>query len=229
MQTVLITGAGRGIGLATTKKFLESGYIVVACSRNLSALNELMQTFGDACKPIYLDLNSEESMEELGNFLKSKKLEIDYFIHNAGHLVNKPFADINIEELQTVYRVNVLGPFRLTQLLIDSFSHNMHMVAISSMGGIQGSVKFPGLSAYSSSKAAIASLMECLQAEYAQSGYVFNTLCIGAVQTEMLENAFPGYSAPLLPEDMAVFIYQFTTSNQRFIKGKTLPVSTSTP
>ncbi|MDT8347626.1 MAG: SDR family oxidoreductase, partial [Flavobacteriaceae bacterium] len=108
-------------------------------------------------------------------------------------------------------------------------SRDTHVVAISSMGGVQGSVKFPGLSAYSSSKAAIISLMELLAEEYKENGPRFNSLALGAVQTEMLGEAFPDYQAPLDARQMAEFIADFAVNGQRFFNGKTLPVSSTTP
>lgn len=229
MQTLLITGAGRGIGLATTKLFLENGCTVMACSRNIEALVELQIDYPDTCIPIMLDLLDDLSIENLKKVIQDKNVALNYVIHNAGYLVNKPFVDITKAELDQVYHINVLAPFVLTQALLPYFTSNAHVVAISSMGGFQGSVKFPGLTAYSSSKAAVASLMECLQAEFAGYSHSFNSLCIGAVQTEMLKDAFPGYNAPLQPGQMAAFIYQFTTTAHQFIRGKTIPVSLSTP
>ena len=104
-----------------------------------------------------------------------------------------------------------------------------HVVIISSMGGIQGSVKFPGLSAYSSSKAAVINLTELLAEEYKESGPSFNVLALGAVQTEMLQEAFPGYKAPTTPSEMARFIGDFAFTGNKFFNGKILQVSNSTP
>ena len=104
-----------------------------------------------------------------------------------------------------------------------------HIVNISSMGGFQGSVKFPGLSAYSTSKAALCSFTELFAEEYKDSGIKMICLCLGAVQTEMLEEAFPGFKAPHSPEEMASFIYTFATTQGDFMNGKIIPVSQSTP
>lgn len=97
------------------------------------------------------------------------------------------------------------------------------------MGGVQGSMKFPGLSAYSSSKAAVITLTELLAEEYKETGPSFNVLALGAVQTEMLEEAFPGYKAPLSAEDMAEYIMDFSLTGNKYYNGKLLQVSNSTP
>jgi 3-oxoacyl-[acyl-carrier protein] reductase len=192
--------------------FLNSGWSVVACSRNIANLQNLKSIHPDHLHTIQLDLTDNSSIQNAAINITNVASTIDVLIHNAGHLVNKPFVNIQPDELLSCYQVNVLGPFKLTQLLHSSLAKNAHVLAISSMGGFQGSVKFPGLSAYSSSKAAIASLIECWQEEFKGSQQSYNCLCIGAVQTEMLENAFPGYQAPLKPTQMAGFIYQFATA-----------------
>jgi NAD(P)-dependent dehydrogenase (short-subunit alcohol dehydrogenase family) len=97
------------------------------------------------------------------------------------------------------------------------------------MGGYQGSVKFKGLSLYSATKAAIASLTECLATEYTNKNIFFNCLALGAVQTEMLNEVFPGYIAPLSAKEMAGFISQFAINGYKYFNGKVLPVSVSTP
>ena len=97
------------------------------------------------------------------------------------------------------------------------------------MGGIGGSSKFPGLAAYSSSKGAVNILTELLAEEYKETGPAFNTLALGAVQTEMLAQAFPGVQAPLSAMEMAEYIFKFSLEGQQFFNGKVLPVSSSTP
>jgi NAD(P)-dependent dehydrogenase (short-subunit alcohol dehydrogenase family) len=97
------------------------------------------------------------------------------------------------------------------------------------MGGVQGSVKFPGLSAYSSSKGAIITLTELLAEEYKETGPSFNVLALGSVQTEMLEEAFPGFKAPLSATEMAQYIMDFSLTGNKFYNGKILQVSSTTP
>ena len=97
------------------------------------------------------------------------------------------------------------------------------------LGGVQGSVKFPGLSAYSSSKGAVITLTELLAEEYKETGPSFNVLALGAVQTEMLEEAFPGYRAPVTALGMATYIKDFALTGQKLYNGKLLQVSNSTP
>jgi len=104
-----------------------------------------------------------------------------------------------------------------------------HVVTISSMGGVQGTMKFAGLSAYSSSKGAVITLSELLSEEYKDRGIAFNVLALGSVQTEMLAEAFPGYQAPVSAAEMATYIFDFTLTGHKFYNGKVLPVSSTTP
>jgi NAD(P)-dependent dehydrogenase (short-subunit alcohol dehydrogenase family) len=154
-------------------------------------------------------------------------------VHIKNNLLypNKAFDKIDYKELEIVYKVNVFAPFYLIQQLIHHLGRHSkaHVVNISSMGGFQGSAKFPGLSAYSSSKAAISGLTECLAEEFKDKNISVNCLAIGAVQTEMLDEAFPGYQAPLKPKEMAEYIYDFSLKGHKYFNGKILPVSSTTP
>jgi 3-oxoacyl-[acyl-carrier protein] reductase len=144
-------------------------------------------------------------------------------------LVNKPFSELSLEDFKQSYDVNVFGVFSLTQAVLPFFKKSSHVVNISSMGGVQGSAKFPGLAAYSSSKGALITLTELLAEEFKQTGPSFNVLALGAVQTEMLEEAFPGYKAPLTATQMAQYIIDFSLTGNTFYNGKVLEVSSSTP
>lgn len=152
-------------------------------------------------------------------------------VNNAGHIVNKPFEKIRARDLTAVYGTNVFAPFTLIQMLFPLMNtqRRSHILNISSMGGFQGSAKFPGLSAYSSSKAALCSLTECLAEEFRTRNVSVNCLAIGAVQTEMLSKAFPDYKAPLKAHQMAEFICHFATTGHQYFNGKIIPVSSATP
>lgn len=168
-------------------------------------------------------------MLKLSQWVTNQWRHIDIVINNAGKLVNKPFSEITSEEFLEVYQVNVLGVASLIKTILPFMSKEGHVVNISSMGGVQGSVKFPGLSAYSSSKGALITLTELLAEEYKETGPSFNVLALGAVQTEMLEEAFPGYKASLTASEMAQYIVGFALTGHKYYNGKLLQVSNSTP
>jgi len=221
---IVITGASRGIGFELVKLFIASGHQVLAISRNTDKLSELAK-YG--VTPLSFDLTNEDYtnlIEKVKSFGK-----IDVLINNAGALVNKPFSEITNAELLNIYKVNVFAPFRLVRDLSPYFSSRSHTVNISSVGGVQGSIKFPGLSAYSSSKGALTILTECLAEEFKQTKYRFNALALGAVQTEMLEEAFPDYQALVSAQEMAKYIVRFALKDGLYYNGKVLNVSLSTP
>ncbi|MCH2225002.1 MAG: SDR family oxidoreductase, partial [Crocinitomicaceae bacterium] len=145
-----------------------------------------------------------------------------------GILVNKPFDQISHDDFTTCYQVNVIGVMETVQAAIPKM-HSAHIINISSIGGFQGSVKFPGLTAYSTSKAALCSFTELFAEEYKETEIKMNCLCLGAAQTEMLEEAFPGYEAPVSAEKMAEYIVDFSLNANQWINGKIIPVSLSTP
>jgi short-subunit dehydrogenase len=227
MKTIVIIGASRGIGKELAIQSAEAGYRVIALARSQDKLDLLKADFPSIITA-KIDLASKNVKEELGSILKEVG-QVDYLINNAGILVNKPFKELTRDDFETSYQVNLIGIMLATQVVLQKMNKGAHVVNISSMGGFQGTMKFPGLAAYSSSKAALASSTELLAEEYKEEGISFNCLALGAVQTEMLEEAFPGYEAPLKPNEMAKYILDFTFNGAQFFNGKIVPVSSTTP
>jgi len=203
---------------------------VYCLSRNIDPIEKYKNEVGDSNRIKFLQFDFESlNTIELNSFLTIEN-GIDILINNAGYLVNETFGQISESNLRRMYEVNVLGPFRLMQIVLPLLrKDNSHVISIGSMGGVQGSVKFPGLSAYSSSKGGMSILTECLAEEYKESNIKFNCLALGAVQTEMLNEAFPGYEASVSAKEMAQYIYGFALNGPRFINGKVISVSNSTP
>jgi len=226
MANVIITGTSRGIGFELAKLFAKEGHNVLALSRNSKSINDLNNKQITA---IPFDLNRKEDYILVKEFLTKNWKTVDVLINNAGALLNKPFLEISTEEFINVYNVNVFGVAEITKIVLPFMKKDGHVLTISSMGGVQGSVKFPGLSAYSSSKAAVITLTELWAEEFKETGPFFNVLALGAVQTEMLEEAFPGYEAPTTALEMATYIKEFSLNGQKFYNGKMLQVSNSTP
>lgn len=222
-MNIIITGASRGIGFETAK-LLAKDHKVYCLSRNTLPLIHLNT---DNIIPIAFDLITFDKAI-LDDAFKSVE-SIDVIINNAGLLVNKPFSEISPSDLQNMYAVNVISPFRLIQYFYSKLSKHAHILNISSMGGVQGSAKFPGLSGYSSSKGAMTILTECLAEEFKEDEITVNCLALGAVQTEMLEEAFPGYQAPFSPQKMAKYVADFALNGKEYYNGKIMNVAVSTP
>lgn len=228
-MNIVITGCSRGIGLELVKLFSQQ-HDVYCLSRNIDPIEKYKNEVGNSDRIKFLQFDFESlNIIELNSFLDIEN-GIDILINNAGYLVNETFGQISEINLRKMYEVNVLGPFRLMQVVLPLLREdNAHVINIGSMGGVQGSVKFPGLSAYSSSKGGMSILTECLAEEYKDSTIKFNCLALGAVQTEMLNEAFPGYEASVSAKEMAQYIYDFALNGSRFINGKVISVSSSTP
>ncbi|OYX24635.1 MAG: short-chain dehydrogenase [Flavobacteriales bacterium 32-35-8] len=226
MSNIIITGTSRGIGFELVKLFAKSGHQVLALSRNHKPI-EILKL--DNVTSFTFDLSDVKSYKKVEEFVRTNWQHVDVLINNAGMLVKKPFSQLSMEDFETVYKTNVFGVAGLTKTVLPYMKQGSHVVTISSMGGVQGSMKFPGLAAYSSSKAAVINLTELLAEEYKDSGISFNVLALGAVQTEMLEEAFPGYIASTSALEMANYIFDFALNGQKYYNGKLLQVSNSTP
>ena len=225
MKNIIITGTSRGIGYELALQFAEAGHQVLAISRKTP--QTLIDHQNISC--LSVDLASDNDLEVVSKFLSSTWKKVDIIIHNAGSLLLKPFENTTAEEFENIYKVNVFGVANLTRISLSYLQKGSHVVTVSSMGGIQGSAKFAGLSAYSSSKGAVITLSELLAEEYKERGIAFNVLALGAVNTEMLQEAFPGYEAPLSPREMADYIFDFALTGNKYYNGKVLQVSSSTP
>ncbi|WP_298903122.1 SDR family oxidoreductase [uncultured Psychroserpens sp.] len=225
-KNIIITGTSRGIGFELVHLFANQGHNVLALSRNAQPVNNL---HFDNISSFAFDLCEEGDYQKVEQFIINEFKQVDILINNAGMLLNKPFAQTTFKDFSKVYETNVFGVSEMTRTVLPYMKNDGHVVTISSMGGIQGSMKFPGLAAYSSSKGAVITLTELLAEEYKESGPQFNVLALGAVQTEMLKEAFPDYQAPTTALEMAEYIQDFALSGNKYYNGKVLQVSNSTP
>lgn len=239
-MNIIITGASTGIGYETALLFSSNSknkIIVIARSKDKllklqeESLKNKPQTISNII-PLPFDLEKIDSYkDELIPLISFHFKHIDILINNAAYLVNKPFQDTYLEDWIKTFQINLFSPTKLTQELLPYMGKDKltHIVNIGSMGGVQGSAKFKGLSCYSASKAALANLTECLAEEFNNKNIKINCLALGSVQTEMLAKAFPNYKAPIDAKSMALFISEFCLTGYKFFNGKILPVSLSIP
>lgn len=233
-MNIIVTGASRGIGYEIVRHFAkEKKHNIIAIARNEELLLKLAadckSDFDSDITPCSQDI-CDRSFSRLQIALESWD-RVDILINNAGFLLNKSFAETTSEDWLKTLDINLLSVVDLVKYLIPRLSQSdiAHIVNIGSMGGVQGSSKFPGLSAYSVSKGALAILTECLATELKDQGIHSNCLCLGAVNTDMLAEAFPGYKAPLESYEMASFIADFSQKAHTFMNGQILPVTLSNP
>ena len=232
-MNILITGASKGIGAELVKQFAanpKNKIIAIARSKELlSNLKEYCaENFNNTIQVYSIDFLAEDFTKVLKNIISNHIFDI--VINNAGYLLNKPFTEYSQQEIENTFKINTYAPIQVCQQVISqNLPKPCHIINIGSMGGYQGSVKFPGLSIYSASKAALANLTECLAEEYKETSIKINCLALGSVQTEMLNNAFPGYQAQLTPQQIAKYIVEFSINGQHYFNGKILPISKTTP
>jgi len=227
-KVIVVIGGSRGIGRELVNQFsADQSNTVIALSRNVDAMKTQFTAENIHCG--YLDLTADDVHSALDEVLKPYAA-IDIVVNNAGKLVNKPFLELTREEINVCYQTNAVGVMHATQYMVPKMlEKGGHIVNISTMGAFQGSVKFPGLSAYSTSKAGITSFTELFAEEYKDTKIKMNCLCLGAAQTEMLEEAFPGLLAPVSAAEIAAFIVDFAYHAPKYFNGKILPVSSTTP
>jgi len=227
MKKIVVSGASRGIGREIVLNLVNKGHYVIALARSKEALNELKNVNPELIEIFSCDLTIQNQVDELSS--KTEHHTFDGIVNNAGTLINKPFMNLNINEWKQQLDANLYSAIRLIKACKARMNKSSHIVNISSMGGFQGSSKFPGLSAYSVSKGGLSILSECMAAEFADDSISVNCLCLGAVQTEMLQQAFPGFDAPVSAEQMGNFISRFILTGHQFFNGKVLPVALNDP
>ena len=229
-MNIIIIGGTRGIGKEVVLHLAQdiSNQILVT-GRNEKVLNSLSARFKNI-RTLALDLSViDRQIEMLTDKVFSHFKRVDILINMAGFLVAKEFVDISNSDARLMMETNFFGPATVIRIIKPLMSTGSHIVNISSMGGFQGSSKYRGLSFYSASKAAIACLSESLAAEFRDAGISVNCLALGAVQTEMFKEAFPGYKAPVEVGEMAEYISDFAMRGHKFFNGKIIPVAVNNP
>ncbi len=225
---ILLTGAGKGIGYAATRYALAKGHQVIAISRDTTALQNLQNEY-TGLEILPFDL-AESDMTNIETCLQ-RAGKVDVLINNAGVLINKPFEALTSEDWAYSLNVNLLSVVRIIQTCLPFMrgAGKANILNVSSMGGFQGSSKFTGLAAYSTSKGALVTLTEFLAAELVAQQIHVNCVCLGAVDTAMLQQAFPAYRAPITAEEMGQYLIDFCTTQAHLFNGKILPVAVSVP
>lgn len=228
-MNIVVNGGTRGIGKETAIRLVSEGNKIIVTGRNRNALAELSSKYSEI-KTLVTDLSDfGKHSEEYFNFVSAEFDKVDILINTAGFLVTGRFTDISDDNARKIMETNFFGPASATRILLPLMKNGSHIVNISSMGGFQGSSKYAGLAYYSASKAAIACLTECLAEELKESGIRVNCLALGSVQTEMLDEAFPGYKAPVSASEMGEFIADFALKGHKVFNGKILPVAVTNP
>lgn len=234
-MNIIITGASSGVGFEAVLELVLSGkHKVMALARSQNKLERLLEIakgLNPDCEIFAITFDIvHDDYTGLQQFINANfDGRVDVLVNNAGILINKPFTQLLETDFVEMLQSNYIGHVRIIQSLLKFMPDGSHILNIGSMGAFQGSAKFNGLSAYSASKAALHTLTECLAQELVEQGVKVNCLALGSAQTEMLEQAFPGYESPVMAFEMGKYIADFAVTGHRFFNGKVLPVAVSTP
>lgn len=232
-MTIVITGTGKGIGYETALQLsADENNTIIAVSRSEKGLKKLSDKSKGKIKTVCFDFKFYKGIPSL-LIPEIKKLakHVDVLINNAGILIKKNITELSTTDIEEAYSVNVFAPMLLIKELLPVMGGKIrtHIVNIASMGGVQGSVKFSGLSAYSSTKAALINLTECLAVELKEKNIAVNCVAFGSVQTEMFGEAFPSVKAGISVADASKYLADFSLNGNKYFNGKVLEVSSTTP
>jgi len=193
LKTAIVTGASKGVGYATVKLLSENGYRVIAVSRDLSKVINLVS---DNVEVYRLDITSADEIKRFHE--KYSDITLDLLVNNAGggasptHIVNE-----TMDNFRKAYDINVSGPMYLSQLFVPSMkkSESPTIIFISSLGG-----KFAYRSGgnYTNAKRGMMALVDTMRLEFPEYGIKITEICPGTIDTQIEKK-----NAALTAEDMA--------------------------
>jgi NADP-dependent 3-hydroxy acid dehydrogenase YdfG len=193
MKTAIVTGASKGVGYATVKLLSESGYKVIAVSRNLSKVNELVS---DNVETYQMDITSPDQIKDF--FEKYKDITLDLLVNNAGG-GSGPTMLINetMDNFRIAYEINVSGPMYLSQLFAPCMqkSESPTIIFISSLGG---KVPYRSGGNYINAKRGMMALVDTMRLEFPAYGIKVTEICPGTIDTQTEKR-----DIALTAEDMA--------------------------
>ena len=225
-MNVVITGISKGLGRALMNTFIKDEKISKIYGITSSSLSD--EVIDHKVTLIKVNFLEPDFETEILKVIEDTPIHI--LINNAGYLKYEKFTDFNIQNYQKTFQINFQAPATIIHaLLTNLINGKAHVINIGSMGGFQGSSKFPGLATYSASKSALSTLTECLAEEFKEEGVKFNCLALGAVNTEMLRTAFPGFTTDTTPELMAKLIKDFSLNWGLQVNGQVYSMTAGNP
>ncbi|GAC1518647.1 MAG: 3-ketoacyl-ACP reductase [Ktedonobacteraceae bacterium] len=228
-SVAVITGAGRGIGRATALRFAREGTRVVLFSRTAETLAQVVREIeseGHAVLSIAGDVSQEEEVVGLFHRVMETYGRVDVLVNCAGIVATRPFVDMDAATWDSVISVNLRGTFlccrEAFRVMIEQRAGVI--INLSSLSGVKGVEKFPGLSAYNVSKAGVASLTEILAVEGKPHNIRVCAVSPGAVDTEMLRQAAPHLKAAMTPGELAEILLFLASDAGRMLSGTNLEI-----
>ncbi len=231
-RVAIITGAGRGVGRATALLFARAGARVVLFSRTRAQLEEvatsIVQDGGEALTVVG-DVAREEDVLALFEQVRERYGRLDILVNCAGIVAVRPFIEMDTATWDQVINVNLRGTFLCCReaFRLMSVQKQGVIINISSLSGVKGVEKFPGLSAYNVSKSAVAGLTEILAVEGKPHNIRVCVVSPGAVETEMLHEAAPHLKAGMTAEEMAEILLFLADDSGRMFSGSNIELFTN--
>lgn len=235
-KVAVVTGGGSGLGRACAQKLAQNGATVAVWDLNPQGAAEtvkLIEAAGGRAKPYAADAADRATIAETLKKIRAELGPVLILVNNAGITGFKPFLDITPEDLERMYRINLMGPFYVTQAAIpDMVAANWGRIVNISSSSAQTGAKI--MTHYSSSKGGIIALTKSLAQEFAANGITVNNIPPGFVDTPMLR-ASPidvdatAAASPLgragMPEDIAAACAFLCSEEAGYITGQTLGVN----
>lgn len=236
-KVCLITGASRGIGAATVKKFAKEHAIVYATARNEGCIDQMCQELGEQYQtkviPIYFDVTDENAAKSAIMTIKKQQGRLDVLVNNAGIMQDALIGMVSKSLMQEIFEVNVFAVMNMIQLANKLMSRQKSgsIINISSIVGVEGNA---GQLVYSASKGAVAALTKTAAKELAVNNIRVNAIAPGMIDTDIfrsigeekmqmhLEHIRLGRLGK--PEDVANAIAFLASDDAEYITGQILGV-----
>ena len=229
-KSAIVTGGGRGIGAATARLLAREGAKVAVFSRSVNelfAVCDQIRAAGGVAEPIVCDIADEAAVQRAFAKVEDCFGGLDILINNAGVIAQGSVDQMSMTAFDRVLAVNVRGVFLCTQAAFPRMQRRGGgaIVNISSLGGIRGTQKFPGFSAYTASKFAVVGLTEAHAVEGRPYNIRVNAVAPGAIDTAMLREAAPGLATETKPEDVApVIAFLADSEKSRAVTGTVVEI-----
>lgn len=228
-KVTIVTGAGSGIGRATALRFARGSARLALFGRTLETLEQTAAMIGDAGGEALAargDVSQEEDVQMLFRRVLDAYGRVDIVVNCAGVTIIKPFVEMDAETWDRVLGVNLRGTFLCCQQAFRVMAKQGGGVIlnISSLSGVKGVEKFPGLSAYNVSKSGVAGLTEILAVEGKALNIRVAAVSPGAVDTEMLRQAAPHLKAGMTPAELAEILFFMADDSGRVLSGTNLEI-----
>jgi NADP-dependent 3-hydroxy acid dehydrogenase YdfG len=180
MKTAIVTGASKGVGLSTTKILSESGYKVIAVSRNMTELNKIAS---NTIEPYMLDITNFKDVDIFFN--KYKNITLDLLVHNAGGGASPTYIiNEDPENFRRAYDINVTGPMYISKLFVNSMKQSESPTIIF-INSLSGKVPYRGGGNYTNAKRGQRGLIDTMRIEFPQYGIKITEICPGTIDTQI--------------------------------------------